>query len=393
MRSLTELDRAGQVVVPFHTFLVKVASRCNINCTYCYIYNRADSRWQRQPHYMSPATAATAMRRIAEHVQQHDKNSAAIILHGGEPLLVGSDRLETYARIIADAFADLNVRLTVGMQSNGLLFDERLGDLMMRWGISIGISIDGPPEINDKSRLDHHGRPTSGDLERKLSLLTSPKYRPLFTGFLTVIDIKSDPVDVVRYLLNFAPPSIDFLFPLDNHDRRPPGKACFESTPYGDWLIRAFDYWACQNTPTRIRIFEALLGLSAGSHSIVETFGTGPVDLVVVETNGEIEGVDSLKAVFNGATALGFNVFDHDFDEVGGHVAVKARQAGVHSLPLICRGCALVRVCGGGYYPNRYSQANGFANPSVYCHDIAKLIQHLQNCTMSAVVARAVPGV
>lgn len=390
MGLLTDCTLGEPTVVPFHTFLVKAASRCNINCTYCYIYNRADSRWRRQPAYMSPATAEAAIRRIAEHVRRHKKDSAAIIFHGGEPLLVGPKQLDTYARIVADAFADLNVRLTVGMQSNGLLFNERLGDLMLRWGISIGISLDGPPEINDKSRLDRRGRPTSATLERKLALLTSPKYRPLFTGFLTVIDIESDPVDVVRYLLSFSPPSLDFLFPLDNHDRRPPGKIRFDATPYGDWLIRAFDYWASQNTTTRIRIFETLLGLSVGSRSIVETFGTDPVDLIVVESNGEVEGVDSLKAVFNGATALGFNVFDHDFDQVAAHVAVKARQAGVSNLSPICRDCALVKVCGGGYYPHRYSQANGFTNPSIYCHDIAKLIRHLQNSAVSAARAVAV---
>lgn len=378
--------QSSQDVVPFHTFLVKVASRCNINCSYCYIYNRADERWKRQPAFLAPSTAQAAFARIAEHVAAHGKDSAAIIFHGGEPLLAGAQRLEKYACLVATAFQDLDTRLTVGMQSNGLLFNERLGDLMLRLGISIGISLDGPPAVNDRARVDHRGRPTSQQLERKLALLTSPSYRRLFTGFLSVIDIESDPVDVVKYLLSFSPPSIDFLFPLDNFDRRPPGKERFEATPYGDWLIRAYDYWSTQDTSTRIRIFENLIGLSIGSRSIVETFGTDPVDLVVIESNGEIEGVDSLKAVFNGATALGFDVFEHSFDEVSSHVAVRARQAGVYGLSATCRDCSIVGVCGGGYYPHRYSRAGGFSNPSIYCHDIAKLVNHLQRSALFATV-------
>ena len=31
------------------TILLKVASRCNINCTYCYVYNMGDSAWKRMP--------------------------------------------------------------------------------------------------------------------------------------------------------------------------------------------------------------------------------------------------------------------------------------------------------------------------------------------------------
>jgi len=44
-----------------------------------------------------------------------------------------------------------------------------------------------------------------------------------------------------------------------------------------------------------------------------------------------------------------------------------------------CQACDLVRVCGGGYLPHRYSAANGFANPSVYCADLQHVIQHIQH--------------
>ena len=38
------------------TILLKVASRCNINCSYCYVYNQGDTNWQRMPKHMSAAT-------------------------------------------------------------------------------------------------------------------------------------------------------------------------------------------------------------------------------------------------------------------------------------------------------------------------------------------------
>ena len=116
---------------------------------------------------------------------------------------------------------------------------------------------------------------------------------------------------------------------------------------------------------------------ACGAPSHVESIGLDAVDLIVVETNGEIEGVDSLKGTFNGASRLGFDVFHHDFDEVAGHVAVRARQLGVHSLCRSCRECPVVDVCGGGYLPHRYSAARGFDNPSVYCADLEQLIRHI----------------
>jgi len=105
--------------------------------------------------------------------------------------------------------------------------------------------------------------------------------------------------------------------------------------------------------------------------------GLDPVDLVVVETNGEIEGLDSLKAAVEGATALGYNVFDHDFDTVARHEEVRRRQLGAQGICEKCRECTVMEVCGGGYLPNRYSKETGFDNPSVYSSDLKKLILHI----------------
>ena len=57
----------------------------------------------------------------------------------------------------------------MGMQSNGLLFTEEIGDFFKANRISYGVSGDGPPEINDLHRLDHAGKPISKQLEEKSS--------------------------------------------------------------------------------------------------------------------------------------------------------------------------------------------------------------------------------
>ena len=46
------------------TVLVKVASRCNINCTYCYVYNMGDDGWQDMPALISRETIAALARAI-----------------------------------------------------------------------------------------------------------------------------------------------------------------------------------------------------------------------------------------------------------------------------------------------------------------------------------------
>lgn len=365
--------------VPFHTFLWKIASRCNLACTYCYVYSLADGGWRNQPGFMSSEVARRAAQRMREHLEQHDKRDAAIVFHGGEPMLGGVSQMSDLATIILETFAGSSIRISVGMQSNLLLFTPEIGDLMLSLGLTVGVSIDGPPRINDRFRIDHHGKGSSAALEDRLALLGSARYRPLFSGFLCVLDPDTDPIEVTDYLLSFDPPSIDFLFPLDNHDRRPRGKAGehLNKTPYGDWLVRSFDRWMSRPNSTRIRLFQSMIQQLCGAPSLVESIGLDAVDLIVVETNGEIEGVDSLKGTYDGATKLGFDIHRHSFDEVAGHLAVRSRQLGLTSLSAACRTCPVVDVCGGGYLPHRYSAERNFDNPSVYCADLEKLIRHI----------------
>jgi uncharacterized protein len=368
-----------QAPIPFHTFLWKTASRCNLNCSYCFVYNLEDQLWQLQPGLMSARVATQTARRMREHCERHGKEDVLIVFHGGEPLLGGVRHLEMLLAVIDAELGTAGIRVSLGMQSNGLLFTEEIGDLCLSRGMTIGVSVDGPPRINDRYRVDHQNRPSSQRLEEKLALLTSSRYQRVFSGFLCVMNLAHDPLEVTEYLYSWHPPNIDYLFPLCHHDRPPTGKEHDPiATPYADWLITCFDRWLASEEPPRVRLFGSILALLFGRPSCAEFIGLDPVDLIVVETDGSIEALDALKATFEGATKLGFDVFRHDFDTVALDLRIRARQLGATALCATCQSCSLVDVCGGGYLPHRYASRNGFDNPSVYCTDLQKLIGYIR---------------
>src|SRR5271154_2439971 len=104
---------------PFREFVLKVHSRCDLACDYCYMYEMADQSWRAQPKRMSPAVAAQSATRIAEHVRAHDLTEIALVLHGGEPLLAGPETIAGVLGAVRDAVGPaVTVRATV--QTNGV---------------------------------------------------------------------------------------------------------------------------------------------------------------------------------------------------------------------------------------------------------------------------------
>ncbi|MEU9387520.1 DNA cytosine methyltransferase, partial [Streptomyces sp. NPDC048279] len=85
---------------PFRQFIVKVHGRCNLACTYCYLYEGPDRTWRTRPAAASPAVLDRTADRIAEHARGHGLTAVSLVLHGGEPLLAGVDTLARFTEAV-----------------------------------------------------------------------------------------------------------------------------------------------------------------------------------------------------------------------------------------------------------------------------------------------------
>ncbi|WP_030769380.1 MULTISPECIES: radical SAM/SPASM protein FxsBH, inactivated beta-hydroxylase extension form [unclassified Streptomyces] len=366
-------------LIPFREIVLKVHSRCDLACDHCYVYEHADQSWRARPKVISPEVISHTASRLAEHARDHALPSVTVILHGGEPLLAGTARLrlvcEEFTRAL-DGVAELDLRI----HTNGLQLSTRYLDLFDEYGVRVGISLDGDRAANDRHRRFADGRTSHPLVLAAVALLRSEPYRHLYQGLLCTVDVANDPVAVLDALVELEPPRVDFLLPHATWET-PPARPDGAPDAYARWLLRIFDHWDRLGRPVPVRLFESLLSTLRGGPSLTESLGLAPTDLVVVETDGTLEQVDSLKSAFEGAATTGFNVFDHAFDQVAAHPGVRARQLGLAGVSDACRRCPVVRSCGGGLYTHRYRDRNGFDNPSVYCTDLRELVDGVEGRT------------
>jgi uncharacterized protein len=367
--------RSGHLPVPFQQFILKVHSRCNLSCSYCYVYEMTDQSWRQLPRLMSPAITEMVVKRIGEHVSAHHLSSVDIILHGGEPLLAGAKWITELTGLLR---VQVPALVNVTVQTNGTLLRRPMMETLRDLGIQVGVSLDGDAEATGRHRLYPSGRNSYDDVADGLLLLGSPEFREIYGGILCAIDVSNDPVGTYESLLKFHPPALDLLLPHANWSSPPPGSG------YADWLIEVFERWySAPVQETRIRLFTELIQLILGGSAAVEVLGLQPETLIVVDTDGTIKQLDSLSSAYADAADTGLHVLTSSFDAALDHPTTVARQIGADALPDHCRACSVMEICGGGLYPHRYREGAGFRNPSVYCADLLRLITHVRERVIS----------
>jgi uncharacterized protein len=379
---------------PFRQFVVKVHSRCDLACDHCYMYEAADQGWRRQPMVMSLETAAAVGRRIADHAAAGGLDLVRVVLHGGEPLLAGADRLRGIIEAVREPLLTLAEppRLDLRIHTNGVRLDERLCDLFDEYHVKVGVSLDGDKAANDRHRRYTNGNSSHAQVLAALELLRTPRYRHLYAGILCTVDIANDPVEVYRAMAAEQPPRIDLLLPHATWDSPPPrpdgiARPSTSLDPaYAAWLLAVYRAWDADGRPFGIRLFDSIHSTLRGGPPLTEALGVAPSDVLVIETDGALEQADSLKVAFDGAVDTGLRVQDHPLSAATANAQVIARQNGPDGLSAQCRTCPVLASCGGGLFAHRYSgksadpadQAAAFRNPSVYCADLLELIQSIQ---------------
>ncbi|MEV0296187.1 FxsB family cyclophane-forming radical SAM/SPASM peptide maturase [Nocardia sp. NPDC050710] len=374
-----ELRHSGWQPLAFREFVVKIHGLCNLACDYCYVYEMADQSWRDKPKTMSREVFDRACRMIADHAARFAVPTIDLVFHGGEPLLVGTNELDYFART-ARQLLEPDIKVRLGIQTNGVLIDEDVLRVCERWDVRVGVSLDGGATEHDRHRLDRRGRGSHARVTAGLERLLTGERRRLFAGLLCTIDLANDPVRTYESLLPFRPPAVDFLLPNGSWTTPPPGRIPDPATaPYADWLIAIFDRWyGAPELETRVRVFDDIIDLLLGRSAASELVGMAPVRLAVIETDGSLEQVDELKSAFDGAARIPVRGDGNQLDAALWEPSIAARQIGAAALADTCRACPIHTVCGGGHYVHRYQEGAGFRNPSVYCADLKKLIGHIE---------------
>jgi uncharacterized protein len=336
----------------------------------------------RRPPLISDEITSALGRRIAEHCAKYSLKRFVVEFHGGEPLLIGKAGMQHLVDLLRAQCSGVELRLL--LQTNGVLLDEEWVALFKCNGITIGISLDGPPELADRHRVFRNGSGSTTRVLRNIEGLRrlGPDFEQILGGILCVIDPTADGGDVVRWFITHGFKRFDFLLPDGNYVNLPPGWTGIE--PTRRFLLEAFDVWYNMGKDApEIRLFETMLLGFMGVKPQLDALGGDLRQLCVIESDGSIGISDVIRFCHPDYALDRLNVL---------HDALDARSATYRIEELQrpsskCQACPHLQSCGGGYLPHRFD-GHSFANPSIYCTALYDLAERMA----SAIRADVPPG-
>ena len=321
-----------------------VTTDCNLRCRYCY------ANGGENPEYMDWQVAKRALDLMLNYF-----DSFKVQFAGGEPLL----NMDLIERVV-NYTGGLSIRYQI--QTNATLIDRGVARWIRELGISVGVSLDGLPEVNDFLRPFADGRGSTTATISGLESLRAEGIRVGLTCVLSAENVAGLPglVELASYLGNVEGISLDLLRPMGRAKRGEvdPADPALAARSVNAALRRAEELSLMGGRRVKFREVERIRYLL--SHGLERKYRC-PFDArryLVVDPKGRAWPCPSLVGIPE--FYLG-NILEDDFaDELSDKLE---RCRGLIALPRYCSVCPERRLCGGPCLAQTYAgQLSGEVN-------------------------------
>jgi uncharacterized protein len=341
------------------SILIKPASAlCNLDCSYCFYLDRDLDPYAELPQRrMSDET----LERLVDSWLFYSYPQSTFAFQGGEPTLAGLPFFEKLVRLQQARGRD-GQSVSNALQTNGVLLDDAWCQLFQQYQFLIGLSLDGPEDINDRYRYNKDGHGTYKWVMRGLEALQKNKVEFNILCVLSQANIHKAR-ELYQFYKSLGVDNIQYI-PLAEFGGE--AKALpFAITPeeYGKFLVETFEVWWPDRRKIRIRFFdnmaEAIAGQKPGSCTMHETCDS----YAVVEYNGDVFPCDFFVEA---GWKLG-NITTDSWAEIARR---NRRYAFAQNKTIAhpeCQACRYQAICHGGCPKFRHGPRGQFADLDYFC--------------------------
>ncbi len=162
--------KSGQLSFGIRSITLNVTQICNLHCTYCAA--GGDGTFGDPQTKISVEKTLPQIKFLLEKIPVGE--SFHITFLGGEPLLY-PEAIELIAEYVNLMTAGRKISTTFSVVTNGTLINDKALQVLTKIKSNVSISIDGPAEINDKTRPQRNGKGSTATVIEGIQKLTAVK--------------------------------------------------------------------------------------------------------------------------------------------------------------------------------------------------------------------------
>lgn len=336
---------------------------CNIDCSYCYLPHRTSKK------RLSLEVAERLFERLFKFPTI--KDSVTVIWHAGEPMVLPPSYYEDMFALV-QRIANLT-EIQHSFQTNGTLITEAWCDLIQKWNVQVGVSIDGPQEFHDLHRRYRNGSGSFTKAYRGLKLLRGRGLPCHVISVLTLTSLQHP--DTMFDFYNQAGIE-NVCFNIEEKEAHNTSSELVDSPRFDElyraFLQRFFELGVQRGRRMSVREFDNAFRAIQGYGKGLGNFQTDPFGIVSVDCEGNLSTFSpellGMEHPTYGSFSFG-NVLMQDFATIAKGVEDSRLRSDIRAGVRKCEEeCEYYAVCGGGAPANKiYENGSADSTETAYC--------------------------
>ena len=357
---MTPADRVG----PLELLVIQPTPFCNLDCSYCYLPDRLNTKKITLPTLEKAFNWAFSSGLVREPF--------TLLWHAGEPMVLPAAFYEQ-ASILLDRCNDARVEVKQSFQTNATLVDDAWCEFICRRDVHVGVSVDGPAFLHDRQRRTRKGEAT---LERVLNGMLKLQQAEIPFDIITVLtaDSLAYPDELFDFYLEHGIRSVAFnVEEIEGPNVRSSLQGHEIDGRFRRFFARFLELALAADPPLAVREFDwARANLTHRCKPGLGTQENRPFAILNVDCDGnfstyspELLGLSSPR---HGCFALG-NVAHDSLESVLASPRFQAIDDEIRQGVATCeQSCRYFPFCGGGPPSNKYFENGTFASTeTLFC--------------------------
>lgn len=263
-----------------------VGETCNLRCGYCFYNGNQGQNLQ--------IMDLNILEIIIKKLIEVSPRAVRFIWHGGEPMLAGID---FYQKVIdlQNTYKLDGQNIHNALQTNGTLINSEWAEFFKENNFGVGVSLDGPSFIQNKTRPTASGRGSFDKVMRGVNLLRDKKIRVNAIAVITKFSVNY-PEEVFKFFYDEGICFSASQCTADENDLISNKELAVDPFEYSRFLLKLLDLWLdTGNSKFRIEPIADFVHAIMGQEPRSCVFNGNCEKFITVDVNGDLYPCDQYR--------------------------------------------------------------------------------------------------